>query len=292
MKLIKKAGVWVEGARPKTIPAAIVPVLVGTSSVETDFNLLRFLLALVVSIALQIGVNYANDYSDGIRGTDQDRLGPRRLVGSELVEPAKVKLAAVISFLIAAIAGLILSVITSPWLIAIGIVAILAAWFYTGGSKPYGYSGYGEISVFVFFGLVATVGSAFVQTEKIEISSIVCSIPVGLLASALLVVNNFRDIETDSKTGKQTLAVRLGKSKTQMLYTLMLLGAVGTCLLVAFLYALLVLIVLAALPLSLKLIFDVYTRTTSTELIKILENTAKLHMLSGLLLSIGLITGL
>ncbi len=292
MKLIKKVGVWVEGARPKTIPAAIVPVLVGTSSVETDFNLLRFLLALVVSIALQIGVNYANDYSDGIRGTDQDRLGPRRLVGSELVEPAKVKLAAVISFLIAAIAGLILAVITSLWLIAIGIVAILAAWFYTGGSKPYGYSGYGEISVFVFFGLVATVGSAFVQVETIEISSIVCSVPVGLLASALLVVNNFRDIETDSKTGKQTLAVRLGKSKTQMLYTLMLLGAVGTCLLIAFLYAFLVLIVLAALPLSLKLIFEVYTRTTSTELIKILENTAKLHMLSGLLLSIGLITGL
>ena len=197
-----------------------------------------------------------------------------------------------ISFLIAAISGLILAVITSLWLIAIGIVAILAAWFYTGGSKPYGYSGYGEISVFVFFGLVATVGSAFVQVETIEMSSIVCSVPVGLLASALLVVNNFRDIETDSKTGKQTLAVRLGKSKTQMLYTLMLLGAVGTCLLVAFLYALLVLIVLAALPLSLKLIFDVYTRTTSTELIKILENTAKLHMLSGLLLSIGLIAGL
>ncbi|HAY51007.1 MAG TPA: 1,4-dihydroxy-2-naphthoate polyprenyltransferase [Acidimicrobiaceae bacterium] len=292
MQLIQKLGIWVEGARPKTIPAAIVPVLVGTSSVETNFNLLRFLLALLVSVALQIGVNYANDYSDGIRGTDQDRLGPRRLVGSELVEPSKVKLAAVISFLVAAIAGLILSVITSPWLIAIGLVAILAAWFYTGGTKPYGYSGYGEISVFVFFGLVATVGSAFVQIEKIEISSIVCSIPVGLLASALLVVNNFRDIETDSKTGKRTLAVRLGKSKTQMLYAFMLLGAAGTCLLVAFLYTLLVLIVLAALPLSLKLISDVYTKTTSPDLIKILENTAKLHMLSGLLLAIGLIAGL
>ena len=292
MKLIQKVGVWVEGARLKTIPAAIVPVLVGTSSVETDFNLLRFLLALVVSTALQIGVNYANDYSDGIRGTDKDRVGPRRLVGSEQVEPAKVKLAAVISFLIAAVAGLILAVITSLWLIAIGLLAILAAWFYTGGSKPYGYSGYGEISVFVFFGLVATVGSAFVQIETIEMSSIVCSIPVGLLASALLVVNNFRDIETDSKTGKYTLAVRLGKSKTQMLYALMLLGAIGTCLLIAFLYALLVLIVLVALPLSLKLIFDVYTKTTSSDLIKILENTAKLHMLSGLLLSIGLIAGL
>ena len=167
MQPIKKLGVWIEGARPKTIPAAIVPVLVGTSSVETDFKLLRFLLALAVSVALQIGVNYANDYSDGVRGTDQDRLGPRRLVGSKLVEPSKVKFAAALSFLIAAIAGLILAAITSLWLVAVGFVAILAAWFYTGGSTPYGYSGYGEISVFIFFGLVATVGSAFAQTETI-----------------------------------------------------------------------------------------------------------------------------
>ena len=141
MQPIKKLGVWIEGARPKTIPAAIVPVLVGTSSVETDFKLLRFLLALAVSVTLQIGVNYANDYSDGVRGTDQDRLGPRRLVGSKLVEPSKVKFAAALSFLIAAIAGLILAAITSLWLVAVGFVAILAAWFYTGGSTPYGYSG-------------------------------------------------------------------------------------------------------------------------------------------------------
>ena len=292
MKPLKKLGVWAEGARPKTIPAAIVPVLVGTSSVEADFKLLRFLLALAVSVALQIGVNYANDYSDGVRGTDQDRLGPRRLVGSKLVEPSKVKFAAAISFLIAAIAGLILAVITSLWLVAIGFVAILAAWFYTGGSKPYGYSGYGEISVFIFFGLVATVGSAFAQTETIETQSIICSIPVGLLASALLVINNFRDIETDSKTGKQTLAVRLGKSKTQVLYALMLLGAVGTYVVIAFLYTLLSLIAVAVLPLCLRLIYNIYSKESSQDLIKILEDTAKLHLLAGLLLSTGLVIGL
>jgi len=290
--VVGRSSHWIEGARLKTIPAAIVPVLVGTSSVEADFILYRFVLALVVSIALQIGVNYANDYSDGIRGTDQERLGPRRLVGSALVEPDKVKLAAGLSFLVAAIAGLFLAVATSLWLIAVGCLAILAAWFYTGGSKPYGYSGYGEISVFVFFGLVATVGSAYVQAESIELASMVCAIPVGLLATALLVVNNFRDIGTDSKTGKRTLAVRLGKSRTQKLYAFLLLGASGTYVLIAFIYTLLALIALATLPLSAKLIREVCSKTNSTDLIRVLENTAKLHLGAGLLLTIGLATGL
>ena len=165
-----------EGSRPKTIPAAIVPVIVGTASVETGLTFHRFILALMVSIALQVGVNYANDYSDGIRGTDQDRIGPRRLVGSGLINANQVKLAAGISFLIAAIAGLVLAIMTSLWLILIGCVAILAAWFYTGGSRPYGYSGYGEISVFVFFGLVATVGSSYVQSQTIESISILSSV--------------------------------------------------------------------------------------------------------------------
>ncbi len=292
MGSMSRSRLWVEGARPKTIPAAIVPVLVGTTSVETGFNLYRFLLALAVSIALQVGVNYANDYSDGIRGTDQNRLGPRRLVGSELVDPSKVKLAAGLSFLVAAVAGLVLALMTSPWLILIGSLAIVAAWFYTGGSKPYGYSGFGEISVFLFFGLVATVGSAYVQSESIESVSILCSVPVGFLASALLVVNNFRDIETDSKTGKQTLAVRLGKSKTQMFYAFLLFGAVGMYVLIAFLYTYLALIALAILPLSVRLVYDIYSKESSSDLIKILENTAKLHLLAGLLLSIGLATGL
>ena len=292
MSQLPKLKLWFEGARPKTIPAAVVPVIVGTASVESSLNIYRLLLALVVSIALQVGVNYANDYSDGIRGTDQDRVGPRRLVGSELVSAKRVKLAAGISFLVAAIAGLVLAIVTSLFLILIGCLAILAAWFYTGGSKPYGYSGFGEISVFVFFGLVATVGSSYVQSQTIESISILCSVPVGLLASALLVVNNFRDIETDSETGKQTFAVRLGKAKTQTFFALLLLGSLGMYVLIAMLYTYLALITLVAIPLSLKLIKDIYTKESAEDLIKILENTAKLHLLAGILLSIGLVSGL
>ena len=292
MSQLPKLKLWFEGARPKTIPAAVVPVIVGTASVESSLTIYRLLLALVVSIALQVGVNYANDYSDGIRGTDQDRVGPRRLVGSGLVNAEKVKLAAGISFLVAAIAGLVLAIVTSLFLILIGCLAILAAWFYTGGSKPYGYSGFGEISVFVFFGLVATVGSSYVQSQTIESISILCSVPVGLLASALLVVNNFRDIETDSETGKQTFAVRLGKAKTQTFFALLLLGSLGMYVLIAMLYTYLALITLVAIPLSLKLIKDIYTKESAEDLIKILENTAKLHLLAGILLSIGLVSGL
>ena len=292
MSQLPKLKLWFEGARPKTIPAAVVPVIVGTASVESSLTIYRLLLALVVSIALQVGVNYANDYSDGIRGTDQDRVGPRRLVGSELVSAKRVKLAAGISFLVAAIAGLVLAIVTSLFLILIGCLAILAAWFYTGGSKPYGYSGFGEISVFVFFGLVATVGSSYVQSQTIESISILCSVPVGLLASALLVVNNFRDIETDSETGKQTFAVRLGKAKTQTFFALLLLGSLGMYVLIAMLYTYLALITLVAIPLFLKLIKDIYTKESAEDLIKILENTAKLHLLAGILLSIGLVSGL
>ena len=292
MSQLPKLKLWFEGARPKTIPAAVVPVIVGTASVESSLTIYKLLLALVVSIALQVGVNYANDYSDGIRGTDQDRVGPRRLVGSELVSAERVKLAAGISFLVAAIAGLVLAIVTSLFLILIGCLAILAAWFYTGGSKPYGYSGFGEISVFVFFGLVATVGSSYVQSQTIESISILCSVPVGLLASALLVVNNFRDIETDSETGKQTFAVRLGKAKTQTFFALLLLGSLGMYVLIAMLYTYLALITLVAIPLSLKLIKDIYTKESAEDLIKILENTAKLHLLAGILLSIGLVSGL
>ena len=186
MKAEQTVRLWVEGARPKTIPAAIVPVLVGTAaSAGSGFILYRFLLALLVSIALQVGVNYANDYSDGIRGTDEDRIGPRRLVASKLIPVWKVKWASFAFFFIAAIAGLILALVINLWILAIGLVAIIAAWFYTGGSSPYGYLGFGEVSVFVFFGLVATVGSAFVQSEKVELLSILCGIGVGSLATAL-----------------------------------------------------------------------------------------------------------
>ena len=292
MSQLPKLKLWFEGSRPKTIPAAVVPVIVGTASIENGLILHRFLLALVVSIALQVGVNYANDYSDGIRGTDQDRIGPRRLVGSRLINAEQVKLAAGISFLVAAVAGLVLAIMTSLFLLLIGCLAILAAWFYTGGSKPYGYSGYGEISVFIFFGLVATVGSSYVQNQNIESISVLCSVPVGFLASALLVVNNFRDIETDSETGKQTIAVRLGKAKTQIFFALLLLGSLGMYVLIAMLYTYLAFITLIVIPLSLKLIKDIYTKESAEDLIKILENTAKLHLLAGILLSIGLMAGL
>tara|TARA_B100001778_G_scaffold24138_1_gene17871 strand:+ start:4105 stop:4983 length:879 start_codon:yes stop_codon:yes gene_type:complete len=292
MSQLPKLKLWFEGSRPKTIPAAVVPVIVGTASIENGLILHRFLLALVVSIALQVGVNYANDYSDGIRGTDQDRIGPRRLVGSRLINAEQVKLAAGISFLVAAVAGLVLAIMTSLFLLIIGCLAILAAWFYTGGSKPYGYSGYGEISVFIFFGLVATVGSSYVQNQNIESISVLCSVPVGFLASALLVVNNFRDIETDSETGKQTIAVRLGKAKTQIFFALLLLGSLGMYVLIAMLYTYLAFITLIVIPLSLKLIKDIYTKESAEDLIKILENTAKLHLLAGILLSIGLMAGL
>jgi len=209
---------WIAGARPRTLPAALVPVLVGTAAaagMSGDTNALkglfiwRFVAALVVSLALQIGVNYANDYSDGIRGTDADRVGPMRLTGSGRKSPGAVKRAAFLSFGVAAVAGLSLAVATSWWLIAVGLLAIAAAWFYTGGPRPYGYAGLGEVFVFVFFGVVATTGSAFVQIERITPLTLLVSIPVGLFATALLVVNNLRDIPGDTESGKRTLAVRL-----------------------------------------------------------------------------------
>jgi 1,4-dihydroxy-2-naphthoate octaprenyltransferase len=217
VELKQSISLWIEGARPKTIPAAIVPVIVGTSAVADGdltpgcgLSWVRFLLALFVSVALQVGVNYANDYSDGIRGADYDRIGPRRLVGSGLVDPGKVKNAAVLSFACAAIAGLSLVVLAGWWLIFVGLSGILAAWFYTGGSRPYGYLGFGEIFVFIFFGLVATIGSAYVQIEAFEPLPILLSVPVGFLATALLVTNNLRDLSKDKAVDKKTLAVRLG----------------------------------------------------------------------------------
>ena len=218
---------WIAGARPRTLPAALVPVLVGTAAaagMNGDTNALkglviwRFAAALVVSLALQIGVNYANDYSDGIRGTDADRVGPMRLTGSGRKSPGAVKRAAFLSFGVAAVAGLGLAAATSWWLIAVGLVAIAAAWFYTGGPRPYGYAGLGEVFVFVFFGIVATTGSAFVQIERVTPLTLLVSIPVGLFATALLVVNNLRDIPGDTEAGKRTLAVRLGDKRTRIFY--------------------------------------------------------------------------
>ncbi|KRA30063.1 MULTISPECIES: 1,4-dihydroxy-2-naphthoate polyprenyltransferase [unclassified Nocardioides] len=221
---------WIAGARLRTLPAAVAPVVAGTAVAAYDDHAVwwKALLALVVSLALQVAVNYANDYSDGIRGTDDERVGPLRLVGSGLATPSAVKAAAFLAFGVAGVAGLALAATTSWWLVAIGAVCVLAAWFYTGGSKPYGYLGLGEVMVFVFFGLVAVVGTTWVQTESwgtIGWASVVAGAGVGALACAILVANNLRDIPTDTVSGKMTLAVRLGDARTRTFYALLVIAS-------------------------------------------------------------------
>ena len=226
---------WIAGARPRTLPAALAPVLAGTgvAAYVDEAVWWKAALALVVSLALQVGVNYANDYSDGIRGTDDDRVGPMRLVGSGAAPPGAVKRAAFLAFGMAAVAGLGLAAATAWWLVAVGAVCVLAAWFYTGGSSPYGYLGLGEVMVFVFFGLVAVVGTTYVQTETWEWAALFAGVGIGALACAILVVNNLRDIPTDEVAGKRTLAVRLGEPRTRAFYLLLVLAAAGAVVAVA-----------------------------------------------------------
>ncbi|MFL6024022.1 MAG: 1,4-dihydroxy-2-naphthoate polyprenyltransferase [Marmoricola sp.] len=221
------AAQWIEGARPRTLPAAVAPVLAGTgvAAYHHDEVWWKAALALAVSLLLQIGVNYANDYSDGIRGTDDVRVGPLRLVGSKLASPAAVKRAAFGSFGLAAAVGVVLAASTSWWLVGLGAVSILAAWFYTGGKKPYGYLGLGEVMVFVFFGLVAVLGTVYVQGEHLPGMAWWPAIGIGALACAILVANNLRDIPTDTASGKRTLAVRLGDDGTRSLYTYLIATA-------------------------------------------------------------------
>ena len=226
---------WIAGARPRTLPAAVAPVLAGTgvASYVDSAVWWKALLALVVSLALQVGVNYANDYSDGIRGTDEDRVGPMRLVGSGVASPGAVKAAAFAAFGVAAVAGLVLAATTAWWLVAVGLLCVLAAWFYTGGSRPYGYLGLGEVMVFVFFGLVAVVGTTYVQTETFEWAALYAAVGVGSLACAILVANNLRDIPTDVEAGKRTLAVKLGPERTRGLYAMLVLAAAAAVVAVA-----------------------------------------------------------
>ncbi|MEP9384945.1 1,4-dihydroxy-2-naphthoate polyprenyltransferase [Nocardioides sp. KR10-350] len=211
---------WLAGARPRTLPAALSPVIAGAgvAAWADALSWWRTLLCFVVSLALQIGVNYANDYSDGVRGTDDDRVGPARLTGSGAARPGAVKAAAFACFGVAGAAGLVLAATTAWWLVAVGVLCVLAAWFYTGGSHPYGYHGLGEVMVFVFFGLVAVIGTVYVQTETWEWGALWGGIGVGSLACALLVANNLRDIPTDEAAGKRTLAVRLGDQSSRELY--------------------------------------------------------------------------
>jgi len=229
---------WLAGARPRTLPAACSPVIAGTGLAvyELSASWLVAVLALVVSVALQVGVNYANDYSDGIRGADAARVGPLRLVGSGLASPPLVKRAAFVSFGIAGLAGLALVIVTQQWrLLAVGAACVLAAWYYTGGKRPYGYAGLGEVSVFVFFGLVAVCGTAYVQVGRISLATLLTGVWVGALACAILVANNLRDIRGDAEVGKRTLATRLGDARTRTLYVILVALSGVLIIIVAFL---------------------------------------------------------
>ncbi|XVQ88262.1 1,4-dihydroxy-2-naphthoate polyprenyltransferase [Microbispora siamensis] len=281
---------WLAGARPRTLPAAVVPVAVGTGAAVAEDGAVwwRALLALFVALALQVGVNYANDYSDGVKGTDKDRVGPLRLVGSGVAAPKQVLAAALGCFLAAAVAGLVLVVATRAWwLLLVGLASILAAWFYTGGSRPYGYRALGEISVFVFFGLVAVAGTTYVQVERLAWLSLAAAVPVGLLACALLVVNNLRDIVTDGPSGKRTLAVVLGDSRTRLAYS--------ATLVLPFVFALALVpvrpfaaLTVLALPLVVAPIRTVRSGATGPALIATLQQTGRLQLVFGALFTLGL----
>ena len=281
---------WITGARPRTLPAAVVPVAVGAAAAvgePTDVVWWRVAAALVVSLALQVGVNYANDYSDGVRGTDDVRVGPTRLVASGLASASAVKRAALLSFAVGGLAGVAVALSTSPWLLVVGAAAIAAGWFYTGGPRPYGYLGLGEVFVFVFFGLVATAGTTFAAIETVTALSLVMGCAVGSLACALLVINNLRDIPTDREVGKRTLAVRLGDRWTRGFYVA-LIGAAFALSAVGAVWRVPVLLGLLAIPLAVGPIRSVLGGASGAALIPVLGATGKLQLAWGLLVTIGL----
>ena len=277
---------WIVGARVKTLPAAVAPVLIGTSYAE-KINWSNAFLALVVSLFFQIAVNFANDYSDGVRGTDNHRIGPVRLVASGLASASSVKAAALISFLIAAIAGFVLALTISPWLFLVGATSIWAAWGYTGGKKPYGYFGFGELSVFIFFGLVATVGSYYIQTEQFNWQIFLLALPVGTLSCAILAINNLRDLPQDKLVGKRTMAVRIGEKNTRVFFMLLLVTAQVTALAAASI-SLLALITLICAPITYRVVRQVLNGAVGAELIEVLSKTAKLQLLMASLLAAAL----
>ncbi len=277
---------WIVGARVKTLPAAVAPVLIGTSYAQ-KINWGNAFLALVVSLFLQIAVNFANDYSDGVRGTDTHRIGPVRLVASGLASASSVKVAAIISFLIAAIAGFVLALNISPWLFLVGAASIWAAWGYTGGKKPYGYFGFGELSVFIFFGLVATVGSYYIQTEQFNWQIILLSMPVGTLSCAILAINNLRDLPQDKLVGKRTMAVRIGEKNTRVFFMLLLVTAQLTALTAASISRL-ALITLICAPITYRVAKQVLNGADGVDLIEVLAKTAKLQLLMAILLAAAL----
>ena len=280
---------WVEGARPRTLPAAVAPVLVGTGAAYAldRADSAYALLALLVSLALQVGVNYANDYSDGIRGTDQERLGPVRLVGQGLARPDNVKLAAMLCFGSAALLGLALVALSAAYLmLLIGAASIAAAWYYTGGKRPYGYAGLGEVFVFVFFGLVATLGTTYTQALSISPASILGAVGVGAIASAILVANNLRDIPTDQTHGKRTLAVRLGERRTRGLYAALLSVALA-CVLAAGAIHPSALIAVPAFVLTIPLLRRVLGGSLGKDLVPVLSGTGRFELVYAVLLALG-----
>ncbi|HZB76537.1 MAG TPA: 1,4-dihydroxy-2-naphthoate polyprenyltransferase [Solirubrobacteraceae bacterium] len=286
------AAEWVAGARPRTLGAAISPVLVGTAAAYADADAViwwRAVAALVVALALQIGVNYANDYSDGVRGTDTKRAGPLRLTASGVAAPAAVRNAAALAFGVAAVVGLALAVAVDLRLLLVGVVAIAAAVLYTGGPRPYGYSGLGEVAVLVFFGFVATAGSAYVQLESVPTAAWWGAVAVGLLACAILLTNNIRDVDTDRVAGKRTLPVRTGVAAGRGVFAGCVAGAFVAVAAVGVVHPP-ALIALAALPLAVQPVRLVMTRRDPPSLVAALVGTARLELVVAALLSLGLIT--
>ncbi|HUW03120.1 MAG TPA: 1,4-dihydroxy-2-naphthoate polyprenyltransferase [Acidimicrobiales bacterium] len=284
---------WVEGARPRTLPAAVVPVAVGTACVVGVGDMIwwRAGAAMIVALALQVATNFANDYSDGIRGTDSDerRVGPIRLVGSGLKSPSAVKKAALASFGVAGVAGLALAIAVGPELLAVGAASIAAGWFYTGGPRPYGYAGLGEVFVFVFFGVVATAGSTYVQLEEVTGLSLGCSVAVGALATALLVVNNLRDIPGDTESGKRTLAVRIGDSKTRILYTVLMTVPFLALPLIGGLARPGSALAFAAILIGRRAVVTVLGGAKGADLIAALARTGQTQLVYGALLTLGIV---
>jgi 1,4-dihydroxy-2-naphthoate octaprenyltransferase len=280
---------WLAGTRPRTLPAAVVPVLIGTGVAfgYGRFSAWRAALALVVALALQIGVNFANDYSDGIRGSDERRVGPTRLVAAGLARPRQVLAAAFACFGVACVAGLVLAIFTSWWLILVGAAAVAAAWFYTGGSHPYGYQGLGEVAVFAFFGLAAVAGTAYVQLVGFSWLELLAAIPAGLLSCALLMINNLRDIGSDAEVGKRTLAVRLGDRRSRAVYIASLLLPFVAALALTPARPLAALTVLT-LPLARGPIQAVRSGAAGPALIKALGQTGRLQLAFGIAFTIGL----
>ena len=288
------AAQWVQGARPRTLPAAVAPVAAGTGAAAAveAVHPARALLALVVALALQVGVNYANDYSDGVRGTDADRVGPLRLVGSGAARPGAVRAAALLCFAVAAGAGLVLATQTTWWLVLVGAGALAAAWFYTGGARPYGYRGLGEVSVFVFFGLVAAVGTTYVQAGRVTTTSVLAGVGCGALACAILVANNLRDQETDRRAGKMTLAVRLGDRRTRVLYAALLVLPFAILLLLMLLHPGTVTVFPVAggvmAVIALRTARRVLAGAAGAGLVRVLQDTGQLLLMFGILLLAGL----